>query len=361
MIYHLYYGTSGNAGLYLDEIYQVLKENGLEQRVFVNYYYPFNYGDKVFFRFGDVGHSKLSSRIRKVVQLVELLSGFGYILLCSIKDRPKLINYSHVANSYLFIRVFLRTIKWITGARLIITCHDVNCHMIGGELENRKKVFEIADNLLVHTLHSKKELHDYFNIDLNKIVSHPFPIMDLTKLSPSYKGKYKKCDFLFIGHLRKDKGIQLLLDAWPKFHQLKPKATLRICGKTTTGVAIDYESLRHTNVELNIRFIPDDDYFEYVRSARFVILPYLEGTNSGIISTVLSIGTGVITSDLPMFSENPLVENKVMFKTGDVDSLIERMLQVVESNSNNISDLLERYKDDFTGSVARLYCTLYKR
>ena len=49
MIYHIYWGTSGNSGLYLDEIYQILKKGGYNQKIYVNYYYPFGYGEKIFF------------------------------------------------------------------------------------------------------------------------------------------------------------------------------------------------------------------------------------------------------------------------------------------------------------------------
>lgn len=358
MIYHIYWGTSGNAGLYLDEIYQVLKLRGFKQRCFVNYYYPFDYGDKLFFRFGDIGHSKLGARTRKITQLIELLFGFVYILFCCAKDKPKIINYSHVANSYLFIRIFVRLAKALSGAKLIITCHDVNCHMASGELEKRKTIFKIADFLLVHTQQSKIELQQLFGIESAKILTHPFPIMDLNKLKPNYQAVYNKCDFLFIGHLRKDKGIQLLLDAWPEFHKLCPNATLRVCGKTAPGVTIDYQLLEGTNAELNIRFIPDDEYYEYVKAARYVVLPYIEGTNSGIISTVLSLGASVITSDLPMFTENPLVDKSFIFRSSDKESLINALRSAMNSQTKENTSILSKYKEDFSLSVNRLYASI---
>ena len=50
MIYHIYWGTSGNSGLYLDEIYQILKKGGYNQKIYVNYCYPFGYGERIFFK-----------------------------------------------------------------------------------------------------------------------------------------------------------------------------------------------------------------------------------------------------------------------------------------------------------------------
>jgi hypothetical protein len=103
MIYHIYWGTSGNSGLYLDEIYQTLKKTGHKQRVFVSYYYPFEYGDKIFFRYGDIAHSKFTGKIRSIIQLIEIIISFLRVLISAYKDKPQIINYSHIGQSYFFI------------------------------------------------------------------------------------------------------------------------------------------------------------------------------------------------------------------------------------------------------------------
>ena len=159
MIYHIYWGTSGNSGLYLDEIYQILKKGGYNQKIYVNYYYPFGYGEKIFFKRGDVAMSRYKGITRKLFQLQEILCGYVRILFASMKDKPTVINYSHVGQSYFFIVCFLRLLKKVSGAKLMITCHDVNPHSEGkGEMTNRYKIFHLADYLLVHTEKSILEL-----------------------------------------------------------------------------------------------------------------------------------------------------------------------------------------------------------
>lgn len=240
MIYHIYWGTSGNAGLYLDEIYQVLKKEGISQRVFVNYYYPFGYGDKIFFKRGDVAMSKYKGIVRKLFQLQEVIFGYIFILFASRIDKPEVINYSHIGQSYFFIVWFLKLLKKFSGAKLMITCHDVNPHSDGkGEMPNRYKIFHTADYLLVHTERSIEELNEFFDIDRSKVFIHPFPIMDLSKLTKESPNPYSKTDFLFIGHLRKDKGIEFLLDSWPEFHNICPKAKLRICGRHLPDISFN--------------------------------------------------------------------------------------------------------------------------
>ena len=353
-VFYIYWGTAGNSGLYLDEIYKVLEEEGYQQKAFVNYYYPFTYGKKVFFKYGDIGNSTLSPRKRRFVQFLEILYGFTIALFSSIIERPRIINYSHVANSYFFIRAYLKILKYLSGAKLVITCHDVNCHLANNEIKARKSVFTHADYLLVHTKRSIRELIEFFDINESKILYHPFPIMDLNKIKPSVVKQYPQSDFLFIGHLRKDKGIEFLLSSWRSFHEINKYATLRICGKEGPGINIstnDYDAL---NIDFHLGFVSDDDYFSYIKSTRYVILPYLEGTNSGIVSTVLSLGADVITSDLPMFSESPLIHKENLFKTNNKDSFLKLLMEKMGATPHT-DNTLNHYRDDFKEKVNSVY------
>lgn len=359
MIYHIYWGTSGNSGLYLDEIYQVLNDAGHKQRVFVNYYYPFDYGDKVFFRYGDVAHSKLNGLTRKIVQLLEILCGFIKILVCGIVQRPRLINYSHAGQSYKFIYWYLNLLKFCTGSKLVVTCHDVMPFgNMTGEMANRKKIFHTADFLMVHNENSIQSLVENFAADRHKIVKHLFPIMDLSKLTNDDTVVDKDIDFLFIGHLRKEKGIDFLLDTWPLFHSVNKDATLKVCGRKLDPDSFDENELCKYNIDFLLRFIDDDEYYDLVRHARYVLLPYTKGTNSGIISTVLSLGTKVITSDIPMFRENPLVPEDCMFINGDKDSFINKLQEKWSQNNQSESNPIDEYRKQFSAEVQETYCLM---
>lgn len=357
MIYHIYWGTSGNSGLYLHEIYQTLEKNGFIQRAFVNYYFPFDYGDKIFFKRGDIAYGTAKGKLRKIFQLLEVLKGYLIILFCSLKNKPILINYSHVGQSYFFIPLYLRILKSISGAKLMVTCHDVAPHGGGSsEMKYRKQIFHLADTLLVHTDDSARELVEMFGADSSRIVKHLFPIMDLSLLSDdNEQNPFSPTDFLFIGHLRKDKGIELLLEAWPELHKICPDAKLRICGRHLPDIHFNQKLLEKCNVEFNLHFISDEDYFNYVKSARYVLLPYISGTNSGIISTVLSLGTDVITSDIPMFAENPLVASDDRFKTGDKNDLVALLVSKYQALGKAANEKLKDYREQFEKGVISVY------
>lgn len=331
MIYHIYWGTAGNAGLYLDEIYQTLQKAGYKQKVFVSYYYPFDYGEKVFFKRTEMEHCRYKGLVRKFLQVYEFVVALFRIFLQAFKDKPNVINYSYVNRGNAILFLFLKSIKIISHCKLVITCHDVipiiaEKKAYNKEIAIKKKIFSLANYFFVHTEASKNELKSIFGVREEQVLIHLFPLMDLSKMDKGSGGVDNKYDFLFIGHMRPEKGIPLLVDAWGTFHKTYPEARLCIAGNPNfykKYLAEREEWCAKNGIDLNLGFISDEDYIRIVKSSKCVVFPYTGGTNSGVISTVVSLGRDVITSDLGMFANNFFAPKQNMFRTGSVESLIE--------------------------------------
>lgn len=361
MVYHIYWGTAGNAGLYLDEIYQVLHKAGYRQKAFVNYYYPFDYGEKVFYKLTELGHCKIK-RFRGPIRYLELLWAILRILINTIVDRPKVINYS-IIGSFDIVSYYLKFCQKILGCKIVLTCHDVipfasASQAMETEMNNRRKVLAIADYLLVHNEYSKSQLVDCFGVDSKKIVMHPFPVMDLSKLIKDMDCCTTKTDFLFIGHLRREKGVDVLLNAWELVHMEYPQATLRVAGNLPSIENLSLSQYEgRSDVEFILKFLSDKEYCSLIKSTRYVVLPYKNGTNSGVVSTVLSLDSEVIASDIPMFEQNPLLNQSMLFKSEDVMSLAETMISVyVSSNErNDAKERVSHYRDSFSKEVIKVY------
>lgn len=362
LIFHVYFGTQGSAGLYLDEIYKSLEELNIKQSIFVSYYYPFNYGNKIFFKYTDLIRGKKKSSLRLSLRYIELIFGLFITFVQILKQRPVVVNYSLIS-SFLPEYLFLRSIKLFTKSKIIITCHDVypfhnNFMNKTKEIKRRQMIFDFTDYLLVHNQNSVDDLNKYFTIDSFKILTHFFPIMDLNKICKNIsKPTYPKCDFLFIGHLRAEKGINILLEAWEKFHSKYPDKYLSIAGNLPVGSAIDIHKYINMNVQFNIKYLTDEEYIQYILSSNCVILPYITGTNSGIVSTVLSLNKNVITSDIPMFKNNPLIKEDNMFNTNNIDSLVDLM----ENSLHRTYDTgleIDKYKQDFKSQLFQVYTSV---
>jgi glycosyltransferase involved in cell wall biosynthesis len=350
-IVHMYAGTSGIAGLYMQKIFSTLG-NKHSQECIVSFYYPFNHGKKILYKFSDIEHAARyglkSDALRQVVRLLELIYALAFALLYGVMKRPKILNYS--LNTNLSIELaFLAALKTFTKTKIFITCHDV-VPLLKPHADRRhnmylrKKFFELADVLLVHNENSIEDLTAYFSIPKDKIRLFPFPVMDMREIfhgEPESRLDGRPVTFLFIGHIRKEKGIDLLLQAWDRFYSTAKNARLIIAGRPTTSFRFDEKELSQKGIVLRIRYLVDQDYFELIRDCHFIVLPYLQGTNSGVLSTVAAMGKLALTSDIDMFKNSDFVLPSMRFKSGSAEALAEKFDYLCQLTAAN-KEVLER-------------------
>jgi len=362
---HIYHGTQGNGGLYLDEIIKALEEQGISQEVYVSYYFPFNYGKKYFFKYTDLLGGMKKGLFRLFLRYFELIFGLCRTFISLLLRRPSIINYSVISNVYFPEKIFIIALKWFTNSKIVFTCHDVipfsetqsNIEFL---VRRKKSFIRKADYYIVHTLQSRDELIKYYGIISHKIFFYRFPIMDLERLPFIKKGNKnsKNLDFLFIGHLRKEKGLDFLLEAWKLyFVRYKPYGIkLFIAGNAPKGKTWDRINLAKYNIFLCDKYLTDQEYYDLVISANYVVLPYIRGTNSGVISTVLSLGANVLCSDIQMFKQNPLVSETEFFKSNDIHSFVESIHQLaINRNLKDKSKQLKLYRKEFRLELQEVY------
>lgn len=362
-IVHVYHGTQGSGGLYTHEIYSELNSKGFSQEAFLSYYYPFKYGKRIFFRFTDLVSGVNKSKFRIYLRGIELIFGLLYSYSYIVIKRPKIVNYSLIS-SYFIDYAFLKLIKKTSNSKIVITCHDVipfgeNPDSISKQISIRKQILKSADYFLVHNQNSIKDLVEVFNISSNIIFYHPFPLMDLNKINTDQNlDSQKDYDFAFLGHLRDSKGVDLLIDAWKMFHKDFPDAKLLLAGNLPDGSKLEINNLETFNVTTRIKYLSDDDYFGFLNKSRNVILPYRSGTNSGVLYNLLTMNVNIIYSDILMFTNNPLLNDKGKFKAGDVDSLYQKISEYYSYKGPQENLSLDDYKEKFSEAVIDVYRTI---
>jgi len=374
-VLHIYAGTGGAAGTYIDGIFSALNGN-FSQECIVNYYFPFKYGKKVFYKVTEMsGANILSSfpRVRLGFRMLELIYALFFSLLYIFKHKPKVINYSMTSN----LKVeyfFLKCLNKYSSCTLLITCHDVLPFQTGyssydEDVKKRKTFFCLADFLLVHNENSKKALIKYFDIHSSHILEYKFPIMDLKKIQRKDIGELEeKSNFikiLFIGHMRKEKGIEILIEAWKG--KVYDNLHLTIAGNVPSGFDFDFSSIESDNFTLIDKFLNDKDFVELIHSNDFVVLPYTNGTNSGFPSSIISLGSIPLTSNIPMFSNNSLIDKLFVFNSDDKDSLTSKFeyISALSVEEQKIAKqksmiLLDAYAIDFKEEVNGVYDSIIK-
>jgi glycosyltransferase involved in cell wall biosynthesis len=372
-IFHIYGGTGGSAGLYMDEIYQALNQR-FNQKCFVNFYYPFNYGERIYYRLTELqgaNYLKKTPKLRLVVRMFELTFALTYIFMKLLIHKPSIINYSLTGNFKVEL-IFLKLIRKLTATNICITLHDVvpfstEYSNLSSDISNKQKFIDVAQYILVHNDNSIKDIFNTYSVDEGKLIKHSFPIMDARKiytLGGKTRGANSPLKFVFVGHMRKEKGVDLLLQAWSSFNGKGSGSELTIAGNVPDFMK-DLKDLSNIkDVEFISKFLTDSEYFKLIEGADFLILPYRRGTNSGIPSTALSLGTLVLCSDIPMFENNTLIPRECFFEKNSIRSLSNKISDVAlnptefENMWYQNLDILERYRENFRTEIIGVYAKL---
>lgn len=377
-ILHVYAGTSGSAGLYLNEIYIALSQK-FSQEAIVSYNFNFNYGKRWFYKYSDLSSFNFFTKvsiIRYFIRYLELVMTLIKIYVFLSRNCIKLINYSLTSDLSIEL-FFLRLIKQKKSLTLMITCHDVLPFGIDEQIFLKKKIvkkskfFNLADYLLIHNENSRRDLIDYYNISTN-VIKIPFPIMDLNHLRiPNVYFQIKtnpvKLRFGMFGHFRPEKGLDILIEAWKLFYCKKKDVELIIAGNIPKNQKYDFNGIKYKSTVVVKRFLEDSVLKNLMSKCDVIILPYKRGTNSGLPSSILSCGAIVLSSDIPMFLNNELILKNYFFKKEDPIDLCSKLEWIYSLSKESLigykeenKRLLMSYKNSFTKETVITFEYIFK-
>ena len=108
---------------------------------------------------------------------------------------------------------------------------------------------------------------------------HKFPIMDAKFMRPnphnlSVHELGNPYTFLFIGHGRTEKGLDILVDAWFSSFLRDARVRLIIAGNISSESHIFLKLSCLENVDIISHFVSDDHYFSLIEHANCLVLPY---------------------------------------------------------------------------------------
>lgn len=239
--------------------------------------------------------------------------------------------------------------------KLVITTHDVES--FAGKFSGRaaRNILEKADKIIAHNTVTKNALIHRLHLPVEKIEIIPHGnyvnnIPDRLK-SVTIKHALNLPDnspiLLFFGQIKEVKGLDLLLKALPLVLCQFPDTKLVIAGKIWKDDFSIYEKLikKHTlqgNIELHLRYIPDNEAPLFFYSADVIVLPYRKIYQSGVLLMAMSYGACVLASALAGMNE--VIQDGVtgfLFPKNNVERLAERLIYLL-SNSSIRSDVGKR-------------------
>jgi len=132
---------------------------------------------------------------------------------------------------------------------------------------------------------------------------------------------------LFFGYIRKYKGLDVLIKAFPTILEKHPSSCLLIAGEFYDNPSRYLKLIDKLNVRDRVKvinkFIPNEEISKYYQVSDVVILPYLSATQSAILNVTYSFMKPVIATDVGGLAEF-VEEGKtgVIVKPNSVDEIV---------------------------------------
>ena len=268
----------GNLFDILDSKTQVLLTPFLSGMSSVNYVF---YPSKHLFSF---------SNTRVALQIVSFIK----------KQKIKLIHFD--TNSGRFIPV----LPFVFRIKKIATVHDPLPHK--GEESFKKTVIKyiysyLIKNYVFYSKFSQKQFKENSRNPSYKTytaILKPYSYISQIKTTIQKRNKY----ILYFGRISHYKGIDLLLNAFPSILSKYPTIELVIAGK---GNDDDYSNRYSTpgfsNITFLNKYISVLELANLITNAEFIVCPYREATQSGVLMTAFALNKPVLATNVGAFSE----------------------------------------------------------
>ncbi len=233
----------------------------------------------------DTGRGALGSLARAV-------NPFAWIALRKLLHEAD-VDVCHIVSPHEWNPILALVVRSL-GKPLIYTVHDPSPH-IGAPLRMRIAHWisaRLADALVVLTRNGRRQLlaqgfrpNRVFVIPLGVFTSFVKQSQDRTKTENL---------LLFFGRIEPYKGLEVLLSAFSNIQAALPGWKLMIAG--VGRLPGPPQLARIDSVEFVNRYVSDEEVAVMMRRARLVVLPYLEATQSAVVTTAYAFGKPVVVT-----------------------------------------------------------------
>jgi len=121
---------------------------------------------------------------------------------------------------------------------------------------------------------------------------------------------------LFFGYVRKYKGLDILLKAFPKILQKFPNTFLLVVGEFYDNPDSYFKLIEELNISERVKvinqFVPNEAVAKYYLSSDIIVLPYRSATQSGILNVAYGFNKPVIVTNVGGLAEF-VIEGKTGF------------------------------------------------
>ena len=234
-------------------------------------------------------------------------------------------------------------IRIIGRKNLFVIVHDI-FEITGTNGEDARKAQKIAfyqshiPAIICHSENALQTLHDFGY--QGRTIYYPHFSYEFSKeinpheVAPEIKEAVKtdKINFLFFGQLRQTKGITILQKAIDILKQKDFAGNIIIAGMDKEHF-ID-ETQQPPFVQTILRYITDSELNHLFSTCQYVLLPYTEIYQSGVLEVVIYFRCPALMSDIPYFSQmiDQFPSFGHLYHPNTPEALAELMTRIIKGN-----------------------------
>lgn len=270
------------------------------------------------------------------------------LLLFLIRNKFDVIHLTWPANVYEFIIYMLKR-------KIILTVHDPFPHT-GLDTRivrlRRKVAFRCVPHFIILNKAQREKFLSFYHLPSSAVIDsrlscYTYLNMVEQDMTTVPEQKY----ILFAGKISKYKGVEYLLEAMKKVHDTFPDIKLVVAGGGKYHFDIsEYAALPY--IDIRNRFIPDEELVALMNKTQFMVCPYTDATQSGVIMSSFTFGTPVIATrvgGLPEMLGNG--KYGMLVKEKDTDALYQGICSLL-SDEEQLADYRKEIAKDCDGYLS---------
>ena len=240
---------------------------------------------------------------------------------------------------------------YLLRKRIVITMHDPLPHSSEDTWLNRLHrdvCFRLLNDFILLNETQKEEFIKTYHMGAKRVaLSHLSAYTNLQNIKPQKPNVSNYV--LFFGGISSHKGIEYLCEAMDKVCKKHPDVKLVVAGKGKIYFDLNqYAIYSNGHLVLLNRYLDDTELVGLIRSSLFVVCPYVDATQSGVIMSAFALNKPVIATNvgaLPSMVKNG--QYGTIVPPRDVTSLATAINTLIE-DSQEIEAMTENIKHDYS-------------
>lgn len=221
-------------------------------------------------------------------------------------------------------------------SKKVMTVHDPLQHSSTinekAEEKARLKSFDWADFFMLLNEQQVDVFSKTYNIEKNRIFVSKLGVYDSIKYLNLPQKQYSENPYvLYFGQIIPHKGIEYLMEAMLKVNEQCKNVNLLIAGKGK----IYFDMTKYADkdfIKIENRYIGISELVGLIRNSLFVVCPYKDATQSGVVQTAFALNVPIVATNvgaLPIMVKDGVYGSIV--PPCDSDALATAMLDLIDN------------------------------